>query len=182
MVDAAAVTKPDPINKVGETVLDPHHRTVNQLPVEAAEHAKKPAPSRPDKVDLSPVAKASMLGQEKLQAALQERIAKAFDVEGIDLSGHQGLDYSPDAVSQRVVDFSISLYGVFREQNASLSEEQALNKFESTIRGAVNRGYGDAMKTLSGADMPQSVLDMGQETKSLIDQGFDDFFSRRRSA
>lgn len=181
VVDSVALTKPDPVNKLGETVLDPQNRTVDQRPVEAPEHALDLASARPDKVDLSPIARASMIGQEKLQAALNAQIEEAFAVQGIDLSEHQGIDYAPDAVSQRIVDFSISLYGVFREQHPELSDAQALDKFEGTIRGAVDKGYGEAIEVLQAMNMPESVLEISENTKTQIDQRFDDYFEEQRA-
>ncbi len=184
MVDSATVKPVAAVNR-GEGIIDPLHRPVEHTPVEAVQQPNTDAevrqkPASPDIVELSPRAKDAMFSQSKIEQMMQEKLAKALEAEGIDLSEHQGIDYSPDAVSQRIVDYSISLYGVFREQNEHLSEEESMNKFESTIRGAVSTGYGDAMKALEGIGLPEEVTSMGEETMSMVHSRFDEFFAQKR--
>ncbi|MCP4445964.1 MAG: hypothetical protein GY811_11555 [Myxococcales bacterium] len=185
MVDSTNIKPVTSVNG-SESILDPLHRPIEQTPVEALLKAPKDGevrqkPIGPDIVELSEEAKGTVLSQGKIEEMLHARLAKTLEAQGVDLSEHQGLDYSPDAVSQRIVDYSISLYGVFREQNTSLSENEAMNKFESTIRGAVDNGFDDAMDILEGVGLSDDVLNMGRDTKAQIDSRFDDFFSRSRS-
>ncbi len=182
MVDSATV-KPVAAVERNEGIIDPLHRPVEQTPVEAVRQPAKDGevrqkPVSPDVVELSPRAKEAMFSQSKIEEMLHAKLAKALEAEGIDLSEHQGIDYSPDAVSQRIVDYSISLYGVFREQNTELSESDAMNKFESTIRGAVGVGYDDAMKALEGVGLPDEVTALGEETMSMVNARFDEFFAK----
>ncbi len=183
MVDSASVKPVAGING-SEGTLDPLHRPIEQTPVKAIgksqeDGAIRPNPTGPDIVELSPKAMES-ISQARIEEMMQAKLAEILEAEGIDLSDHEGIDYAPDAVAHRIVDFSISLYGVFREQNASLSENDAMAKFESTIRGAVDSGFDDAMGILQDVGIPKEALETGHETKSLIDSRFDDFFATRR--
>ncbi|MBL4633262.1 MAG: DUF5610 domain-containing protein, partial [Kofleriaceae bacterium] len=102
--------------------------------------------------------------------------------QGIDYSEQQKIDQSPAAVSKRIVDFSTNFYDIFLTQNSQLTEEQALDSFETTIRGAVDSGYVDAMGLLEGIGIPESILDVSRETKSLVEERFDEFFAQKREA
>ena len=184
MVDSTSIKPVTAVNKAQE-VLDPLHRPVEQTPVEAVGRAPEDGDVRrrapgPEIVKISAQAKHSIISQAKIEERLHEKLAEVLDVEGVDLSEHQGLDYSPDAVSQRIVDYSISLFGVFHKQNESLTESEAMNKFERIIRGAVTAGFGEAMKSLEHVGLPDEVLEMGQETKSMVDERFTEFFAKSR--
>ncbi len=181
MVDSTSVKPVTAVNS-SESVLDPLHRPIEHTPVEAVAHTDEDGgvrqkPAGNDVVELSPEAKGS-ISQARIEDMMREKLAEALEAEGIDLSDHQGLDYSPDAVSHRIVDFSISLYGVFREQHASLSESDAMAKFEKTIRTAVGTGFDDALKTLEKVGLPDEALETAHETKALVDKRFDDFFAK----
>ncbi len=184
MVDSTSIKPVTAVNKAQE-VLDPLHRPVEQTPVEALGRAPQDGDVRrrapgPEIVEISTQAKHSIISQAQIEEKMHAKLAEVLEAEGVDLSEHQGLDYSPDAVSQRIVDYSISLYGVFRQQNESLSEGEAMHKFERIIRGAVNAGFGEAMKSLEHVGLPDEVLEMGQDTKTMVDERFTEFFAKSR--
>ena len=183
LVDSTSVKPVTAVNS-SESILDPLHRPIEHTPVEPIERAVadgevRQKPTGTDVVELSPEAIGS-ISQTRIEEMLREKLAETLEAEGIDLSEHQGLDYSPDAVAHRIVDFSISLYGVFRDQNATLSEHDAMAKFETTIRTAVGSGFDDAMKSLESIGLPDEVLATSHETKAQIDSRFDDFFAKSR--
>lgn len=185
LVEATNVKPVAAVNR-GEGIIDPLHRPIEHTPIEAVEKTNKDGevrqkPSSADIVELSSRAKESMFSQNKIEEMLHAKMAKVLEAEGIDLSEHKGIDYSPDAVAHRIVDYSITLYGVFRDQNSQLSEHDALDKFETTIRGAVDSGYADAMKALDGLGLSDEVVDMGEETMSQVSTRFDEFFADRRA-
>jgi hypothetical protein len=183
LVDSTSVKPVSAVNS-SENILDPLHRPVEHTPVEAvgrtvADGEVRQKPTGTDVVELSPEAIGS-ISQARVEEMLREKLTETLEAEGIDLSEHQGIDYAPDAVAHRIVDFSISLYGVFRDQNAALSEHDAMAKIETTIRTAVDSGFDDAINTLEGIGLPDEVLATGHETKAQIDSRFDDFFAKSR--
>ncbi len=167
--------------KDGENALDPLNRPIQQRPVEASEHAFGLG-SVDDTVELSEIARTSKENIDKLRAQLDDRVRTLFEEQGIDYPEQQQIDQSPAAVSKRIVDFSTDFYGIFLAQNSQLTEAQALDSFETTIRSAVDSGYVDAMELLEGIGVPGSILDVSRETKSLVEERFDEFFAQKREA
>ncbi len=135
-----------------------------------------------DSVALSEIAQSSLDNQNKLRDQLDTRIRKLFEEQGIDFQSERKVDHSPEAVSSRIVDFSTNFYDLFLEKNPNLSEEQALDSFESTIVGAVDQGYLDAMELLEGVGLPESVVDIGRQTRTLVQEKFDAFFAEKRES
>ncbi len=167
--------------KDGENALDPLNRPITQRPVEATEHAFGLG-AVDDTVELSDIARTSKENIDKLREQLDDRVRTLFEEQGIDYSEQQQIDQSPAAVSKRIVDFSTDFYGIFLAQNSQLTEEQALDSFETTIRSAVDSGYVDAMDLLEGIGVPGAILDVSRETKSLVEERFDEFFAQKREA
>lgn len=137
--------------------------------------------SRSVVVDLSPEATAAIT-QHMLETEVGKKIAAAFDAAGVDLSQAAGKDWSVDATAQRIVDFSTGLFGTFRDQHADLSDEEALDLFEETLRGAVDKGYGEALEVLQGMQVSDDVLDRAEQTIGRVHTLFDDFFKAQREA
>ncbi len=135
-----------------------------------------------DSVALSEIAQSSLDNQNKLRDQLDTRIRKLFEEQGIDFQSERNVDHSPEAVSKRIVDFSTNFYDLYLEKNPDLSEEQALDSFESTIVGAVDQGYLDAMELLEGVGLPESVVDIGRQTRTLVQEKFDAFFAEKRES
>lgn len=129
----------------------------------------------PTLVDLSPEA-VSALAQKTLETEVGEQLSAAFAEAGVDLSEGVGQDWSVEATAQRIVDFSTGLYGVFREQHADLSEEEAKELFEQTLRDAVDTGYGQAVQVLQGMSMSDDILGQAEATITRVHELFDDYF------
>lgn len=131
-------------------------------------------------VALSKVAESLKIGQEALQTKLGEKLTEAFDKLGVDLNAAVGVDYSPGAVSDRITDFAGTMFKMYRNGRNDLSDEEAVDRFESLFTGGVSQGYSEAMDLLEGMKMPEEVLDVSRETKDLIDSKLDDLFSKLR--
>lgn len=181
-IEAVPPAAPVTLTKDGDNALDPLNRPIEQMPVDAAERTFGLALNSDDTVEVSEIARTSLDNIDKLRSKLDEQVRELFESQGIDISKQQEVDHSPAAVSKRIVEFSTNFYDIFLAQNPQLSEEQALDSFESTIRGAVDSGYGDAMDLLEGIGVPESVLDVSRETKGLVEERFDDFFAEKREA
>ena len=91
------------------------------------------------------------------------------------------LDTSPEATSSRIADFAIGLFGLYKQQNPDLSEEEALEKYEELIKGAVSKGHQEALQVLAGLGVDdRNILDTAQKTIDLTYQKLDNFFSAKR--
>lgn len=118
---------------------------------------------------------------EMLSTPLGQRLDAMFSEYGVDLSDAVGVDYSADATSTRIVDFATSLYGTFQAQHPELKGDDLITAFESTVRGAVDEGYGQARTFLDGKGVPGEVVSLGDETMNLVHHKFDGFFESLRS-
>lgn len=151
---------------------------VEHLPLEEPDKAPEHEALQRDTVNLSELAQTMKFAQEALQAKVHEELGHKFEAVNVDLSEHIGLDYTPDAVSQRIVDFSLSLYGVFKAKHPHLPEQDAMARFEEAIRGAVDDGYQKAIKLFETMKLPPENIQVARDTKAHIDRRFDEHFRR----
>lgn len=134
---------------------------------------------RPDPVKLSPEATLKW-AQARLEAHVNDELKAQFAAAGVDMDAAQGQDWSPDATASRIFDFASGLIGSYREQHPELAEADVVNKFEALIRGAVDKGYGDAIEILTGMGASDEVLGTAKATIDRVRTQFDDFFASLR--
>lgn len=134
---------------------------------------------RRDRLHLSPEA-TQKYGQAQLQEHILGKLKEQLAAAGVDFDAAAGLDWSPDATAQRIFGFATGLMGIFRDQNPELSETELIDKFESTVRGAVDDGYSQAIGILQGLSVGDDVLTTAQTTIDKVHSLFDDFFAGLR--
>lgn len=84
--------------------------------------------------------------------------------------------FTPEKTAQRIVDGSLMLYGVFEKQyakkNPEAKEEEITEKFMSTIRGGISKGYAQASSILGdlGAFEFDGVKSGIEETMRLVEE------------
>ena len=78
---------------------------------------------------------------------------------------------TPEATAEKIVSGTTAFFSVFQDQNPDLQGEDLLNAFMKTIRGGIDSGYDDAVKTLEGLGAFEfdGVQDGVKQTKSLIE-------------
>ena len=125
------------------------------------------------------------LNAETLEASLATEHGQALDAlfqeHGVDLRHAAGLDLSPEATSERIFGFASGMYAIWREQHPELSEAEALDEYESVIRGATEQGFEEAMGILEGMGLADQARDTAEETMSLLREKLDHFFDARRA-
>jgi hypothetical protein len=119
------------------------------------------------------------LSQDILNSEIGRRIDKLFEEHGVDLDEHVDEDMSVKATSDRIADFALGQFDVYKKQHADLDEETVKKKFETEIRAAVNSGYDEAVKILKGMQVTQDVLDISKQTIDAVHKRFDDFFGEK---
>jgi len=168
-----------------------HYASIAQTTTPHARVDRKDA--RPDKVDdvgarterrdrikLSNEA-TQQYGLSQLQEHILGKIKSQMEAAGVDFDAAATLDWSPDATAQRIFGFASGLLGVFRDQNPELSEAELIDKFESTVRGGVDDGYGQAIEILQGLSVGEEVLNTAQTTIEKVHGLFDNFFAELRA-
>ncbi len=125
--------------------------------------------------------KALRIVADKSLQQIAEMTRFAAQALGYDPDTLGSLDVSPEATSSRIADFAIGLFGLYKQQNPDMSEQEALDSYEELINGAVNKGYREALSTLSGLGVnDRGILDTAQKTIEMTFQKLNDFFTAKR--
>ena len=138
-------------------------------------HQRTRAPA--DEVDLSPVAEALKKGQALLQEKLDKSLQVRFKSVGVDLSEARAVDYSPEAVSDRIAELASAQFSAFKSAHSRLGTEQARVRYQRLFRSGVEHGYAEALKVMRDMALPEDVFALGRETKDLIDDKLDALFA-----
>ena len=92
------------------------------------------------------------------------------------------VDVTPEGTANTIANFAISMYGLYKQQNPDLSEEEAPSKYDEMIRGAIDTGFNEALKILGGLGINDEQTMSGiQQTYDLIQQKLDNFFETKRA-
>ncbi|MEE9543467.1 MAG: DUF5610 domain-containing protein [Thermodesulfobacteriota bacterium] len=106
--------------------------------------------------------------------SLNEILAPILGEEG--LEAVEPDDYTPEAVANRIVQFSTAFFESYKRQNPSMSEEDALNNFMGIIEGAIETGINEAKDILEGLKVLEGNVDTNiEKTYQLIREGLDRF-------
>lgn len=88
--------------------------------------------------------------------------------DAIQSSSAAGIDVSPQATADRIVQLSTAFFDKYQANHPDLSTEEALNSFTKLIGGGIDTGFKEARNILSGLN----VLDEGN-IGSNIDATYD---------
>ena len=122
-----------------------------------------------------------------VQDSLQERLNAAFEAAGMDTTVEDllasGMDASPEATAQRIVEFSVSFFDAFKSNNEGEEPTGQLEEFVSLIKGAIEEGFAEAGEILSGIGQISQQVQAGiDETFELTMKGIDEFVEQQRQA
>jgi len=119
-----------------------------------------------------------LLNQTVLDA-LNKELEADFGSRAIDNAYQQGLDLSPQATADRIVQASTAFFGQFSEKYADLVEPERLDAFMNTISAGIEKGFAEARDILSSLDVLKGdIADNIDQTFSLVQQGLDNFRTR----
>jgi Domain of unknown function (DUF5610) len=104
---------------------------------------------------------------ERTTARIQSSLG-GQDIPVGDATSFGGMaDFSPEAVSSRIVDFATGFLGAFTDNHSEQPEGAAVSEFESLIRGAIEEGFNQAR------DIIEAMSAMTTEVGGTIDQTFE---------
>lgn len=119
--------------------------------------------------------------QSALTTEIGQQVQDVLGKHGLSLNDASGLDWSAEATSDRIVAGTTSLLGTFARQNPDLSSEALLDKFETTIRNGVDRGYKQALSILEAVStFSPEVKELGQRTISMTHDKLTSWFAEQR--
>lgn len=73
--------------------------------------------------------------------------------DAIQNSYSAGIDVSPQATADRIVQMSTAFFGQYQSNHPELSTEDALNSFTKVIGGGIDNGFKEARDILSGLNV-----------------------------
>lgn len=125
--------------------------------------------------------------KEFLQSALTTEIGKnvqdVLGKHGLSLDDTAGMDWSADATSDRIVAGTTSMLSTFARQNPDLEGEALLDKFETTIRGGIDKGYQQALSILEAVStFSPEVKELGAKTISMTHDKLTEWFAARKES
>lgn len=132
-------------------------------------------------IRMSPSVLGSRTFEQSSMSKINALLAEAAEYLGVtDLST---LDTSPEATAGRIADFAISMFSIYKRQNPDMEDGEQLDKFENLIRGAIDKGFNEAMSILSSVNaLNPEVQDNANKTYELIQEKLDNWFSQARSS
>ena len=114
-----------------------------------------------------------------LKTALQG-INEALNEMGVENTVEEayesGVDFSPEAVAERIVSFSTQFLSSYREQHPEMDEEEALNAFVNIIGGGIAQGFDEAKEVLTSLNVLEGdISDTIDKTYALVQEGLQSF-------
>ena len=83
-----------------------------------------------------------------LQDSMLDKLNAAFAAAGmdttVDILLQSGTNFSPQATAQRIVNFSTSFFGSFKQNHADEAGQPQASDFAAMIKGAIEEGFASA--------------------------------------
>ncbi len=123
-----------------------------------------------------------MKGQplELVYKAAIEQLNEILEMElgtgSIENAASSGMDFSPEAVSERIVGFATGFLSNFQENHPDQAPVEQLSDFMSLIRGAIDKGFEEARDILGGLSVLSGEIETNVDrTYDLIQNKLDAF-------
>ncbi len=109
---------------------------------------------------------------EEINKQLEPTLGK----NAVQSSYESGLDVTPEATAQRIVQGSTAFYQAFKEQNSELGEEESLNEFLSVISSGIDKGFEEAKDILDSLSVLEGDIETNIDlTYDYVQQGLSNF-------
>lgn len=115
---------------------------------------------------------------DKLNSQLEAELGP----DAIGKAAQSGMDFSPEAVAERIVSFATSFYASYAERHGDESQEDQLNGFMDLVGGAIKQGFEEAKEILEGLQVFEGeIADNANKTYDLMQQKLEAFAEQMRS-
>lgn len=112
-------------------------------------------------------------------AKLNELLAPDLGPDALQQAASSQIDFSPEAVAERIVSFATAFFPTYQERHADSGEEDPLDGFMSLVRDAIEQGFAEAREILDGLGVLEGVVkenadhtyDLIQEQLAAFEQG-----------
>ena len=108
--------------------------------------------------------------------AINEELAAELGDDAIERGYESGVDVSPEATAQRIVDFSTGLFELYKQSNPDLEPQEQLDRFLEVIGGGIDQGFGEAREILDGLGVLEGEIEQNvDQTYTLVQEGLTAF-------
>ena len=119
-----------------------------------------------------------------LNDSLNDKLNAMFQEAGMDTTVdsllQSGVDFSPEATANRIVEFATGFFGQYQANNEGAEEGEQVEGFVAMIKGAVEEGFAGAQEMLEGlGEIDPDVQGGIDKTFDLVMKGIDDWASER---
>ena len=119
-----------------------------------------------------------------LNDSLNDKLNAMFQEAGMDTTVdsllQSGVDFSPEATANRIVEFATGFFGQYQANNEGTEEGEQVEGFVAMIKGAVEEGFAGAQEMLEGlGEIDPDVQGGIDKTFDLVMKGIDDWASER---
>ena len=119
-----------------------------------------------------------------LQDSMADKLNAAFAAAGmdttVDILLQSGTNFSPQATAQRIVNFSTSFFGSFKQNHADEAGQSQASDFAAMIKGAIEEGFASAQDILFGlGEISPDIQARINETFELTMQGIKSFLEQQ---
>ncbi|MEX0615916.1 MAG: DUF5610 domain-containing protein [Methylophaga sp.] len=122
----------------------------------------------------------SLLFKTALQG-INDALKPEFGDNAIQYAVDTGVDITPEATAERIVQMSTAFFGAYLNGREDMSQDEALQAFMTIIRGGIDKGFSEARDILSGLQVLEGdIANNIDKTYELVQQGllgFVDSFS-----
>jgi len=103
---------------------------------------------------------------------INKELETELGVNAIENAYESGLDVSPKATADRILNFSIGLFSLYQQQHPELSEQEQAEKFSEIIGGGIDTGFSEARDILNGLGVLEGeIADNIDKTYNIIQEG-----------
>jgi len=89
---------------------------------------------------------------------INEKLAPELGNNAIQKGYENGLDISPEATAERIVNLSTLSYQAFKQNHKNESEAVVLDKYIKVISSGIDQGFGEARTILDGLNVLQGDI------------------------
>ena len=115
--------------------------------------------------------------------SLNETLEPEFGTNAIQEAASSGMDFSPEAVADRIVSFATSFFGAYTDRHGDEPQNEQLDSFMDLIGGAIEKGFSEAREILEGLSVLQGDIATNvDKTYDLIQQKLSDFSQTTRES
>ena len=115
--------------------------------------------------------------------SLNETLEPELGTDAIQEAANSGMDFSPEAVADRIVSFATGFFGAYAGRHGDESQNEQLDGFMDLIGGAIEKGFEEAREILEGLGVLQGDIASNVDTTyDLIQQKLSDFTQSTRDS